>query len=77
MCNPVCYIADEIEQDLTETQEDNVNLQVLLERAVKSQKESDVFATQAIRSIHSDLNLVSRAIHAFICLVSHTYCYCY
>ncbi|SAM05224.1 hypothetical protein [Absidia glauca] len=48
----------EIEQDLTETQEDNVNLQVLLERAVKSQKESDVFATQAIRSIHSDLNLV-------------------
>ncbi|KAI8336693.1 hypothetical protein BC941DRAFT_427806 [Chlamydoabsidia padenii] len=48
----------EIEQDLTETQEDNVNLQVLLERAVESQKESDVFATQAIRSIHSDLNLV-------------------
>ncbi|SAL99009.1 hypothetical protein [Absidia glauca] len=50
----------EIEQDLTETQEDNVNLQVLLEKAVKSQKESDVFATQAIRNIHSDLNLVVR-----------------
>ncbi|ORZ06078.1 hypothetical protein BCR42DRAFT_427665 [Absidia repens] len=50
----------EIEQDLTETQEDNVNLQVLLERAVKSQKESDVFAIQAIRNIHSDLDLVVR-----------------
>ncbi|KAI8098917.1 uncharacterized protein BX664DRAFT_319924 [Halteromyces radiatus] len=50
----------EIEQDLTETQEDNVNLQVLLERAVKSQKESDIFATQAIRNIHSDLNMVVR-----------------
>ncbi|CAO3589492.1 unnamed protein product [Absidia cylindrospora] len=50
----------EIEQDLTETQEDNVNLQVLLERAVKHQKESDVFATQTIRNIHSDLNLVVR-----------------
>ncbi|KAI8330628.1 hypothetical protein BC941DRAFT_361319, partial [Chlamydoabsidia padenii] len=50
----------EIEQNLTETQEDNVNLQVLLEKAVKSQKESDVFATQAIRNIHSDLNLVVR-----------------
>lgn len=51
---------DEIEQDLTETQEDNVNLQVLLERAVKSQKESNVFAIQAIRNIHSDLDLVRK-----------------
>ena len=45
----------EIEQDLTATEEVNVNLQVLLERAVKTQKESDVFATQAIRNMYSDL----------------------
>lgn len=47
--------AAEIEQDLTATEEVNVNLQVLLERAVKTQKESDVFATQAIRNMYSDL----------------------
>lgn len=48
-------IIAEIEQDLTATEEVNVNLQVLLERAVKTQKESDVFATQAIRNMYSDL----------------------
>lgn len=40
---------------MTATEEVNVNLQVLLERAVKTQKESDVFATQAIRNMYSDL----------------------
>ncbi|KAI8880980.1 hypothetical protein K501DRAFT_9832 [Backusella circina FSU 941] len=45
----------EIEQDLTATEEVNVNLQVLLEKAVKTQKESDVFATHAIRNMYSDL----------------------
>ncbi|KAF7725345.1 hypothetical protein EC973_009685 [Apophysomyces ossiformis] len=45
----------EIEEDLTATQEDNVNLQVLLERAVTRQKESDVFATRAVRHMHADL----------------------
>ncbi|CEP15371.1 hypothetical protein [Parasitella parasitica] len=45
----------EIEQDLTATEEVNVNLQVLLERAVKTQRESDVFATQAIKNMYSDL----------------------
>ncbi|KAI8967620.1 hypothetical protein BDF20DRAFT_900320 [Mycotypha africana] len=45
----------EIDQDLTATQEVNVNLQVLLEKAVKTQKESDIFATQAIKSMYSDL----------------------
>lgn len=48
-------LSAEIEQDLTATEEVNVNLQVLLERAVKTQKESDVFATQAIRNMYSDL----------------------
>ncbi|KAG0171323.1 hypothetical protein DFQ30_001155 [Apophysomyces sp. BC1015] len=54
----VCAYTDrlvEIEQDLTATQEVNVNLQVLLENAVKTQKESDVFATQAIRTMYFDL----------------------
>ncbi|KAF7731573.1 hypothetical protein EC973_009337 [Apophysomyces ossiformis] len=46
---------DRLEQDLTATQEANVNLQVLLENALKNQKESDVFATQAIRTMHFDL----------------------
>ncbi|KAG0183061.1 hypothetical protein DFQ28_005026 [Apophysomyces sp. BC1034] len=45
----------EIEDDLTATQEVNVNLQVLLERAVTRQKESDVFATRAVRHMHADL----------------------
>ncbi|KAI9276144.1 hypothetical protein BY458DRAFT_506505 [Sporodiniella umbellata] len=45
----------EIEQDITETQEVNVNLQLLLERAVDRQKETDVHATQAMKSIHSNL----------------------
>ncbi|KAI8087813.1 uncharacterized protein B0P05DRAFT_532373 [Gilbertella persicaria] len=48
----------EIEQNLTATEELNVNLQVLLEKAVKSQKESDVFANQAIKNMCSDLALV-------------------
>ncbi|KAI8639920.1 hypothetical protein BD408DRAFT_348979, partial [Parasitella parasitica] len=50
----VCKLS-EIEQDLTATEEVNVNLQVLLERAVKTQRESDVFATQAIKNMYSDL----------------------
>jgi hypothetical protein len=54
----------EIEQDLTATEEVNVNLQVLLERAVKTQKESDVFATQAIRNMYSDLASVN--IHIYM-----------
>ncbi|CAO3662627.1 unnamed protein product [Rhizopus microsporus] len=45
----------EIEQDLTATEEVNVNLQVLLEKAVKSQKESDVCATQTIRNMYTEL----------------------
>ncbi|CAO3629351.1 unnamed protein product [Cunninghamella blakesleeana] len=49
----------EIEQDITETQEDNVNLQVLLEKAVKHQKKSDTFAAQIIKSIHSDISNVT------------------
>ncbi|KAI8981067.1 hypothetical protein BDB01DRAFT_836420 [Pilobolus umbonatus] len=45
----------EIEHDITATEELNVNLQVLLEKAVKTQKESDVFATHAIKNMYSDL----------------------
>ncbi|KAL0087338.1 hypothetical protein J3Q64DRAFT_1736945 [Phycomyces blakesleeanus] len=49
----------EIEQDLTATQEVNVNLQILLENALESQKEEDVHATQAIKSMYSDLATVA------------------
>ncbi|KAI9025069.1 hypothetical protein CLU79DRAFT_746122 [Phycomyces nitens] len=45
----------EIEEDLTTTQEVNVNLQVILERAVSRQKETDVSATRTMRHIHADL----------------------
>ncbi|KAI8879898.1 hypothetical protein K501DRAFT_287168 [Backusella circina FSU 941] len=48
----------EIEEGLTATQEVNVNLQVLLERAVSKQKENDVNATRAMRHIHSNLATV-------------------
>ncbi|CEG66528.1 hypothetical protein RMATCC62417_03088 [Rhizopus microsporus] len=45
----------EIEEDITATQEVNVNLQVLLERAVNKQKETDVYATREMKNIHSNL----------------------
>ncbi|KAG2220160.1 hypothetical protein INT45_013858 [Circinella minor] len=45
----------EIEDDLTSTQEVNVDLQVLLENAVKTQKESDGKTTHMIRNMHSNL----------------------
>ncbi|KAI8378366.1 hypothetical protein BD560DRAFT_390172 [Blakeslea trispora] len=45
----------EIEKGLTATQEVNVNLQVLLERALNRQKESDVNATRAMRHLHTNL----------------------
>ncbi|KAI9264330.1 hypothetical protein BDA99DRAFT_559603 [Phascolomyces articulosus] len=54
----VCTYTDklvEIEDDLTSTQEVNVDLQVLLENAVKTQKESDGKTTHMIRNMHSNL----------------------
>ncbi|EIE81355.1 hypothetical protein RO3G_06060 [Rhizopus delemar RA 99-880] len=48
----------EIEQDITATQEVNVNLQVILERAVHKQKETDVYATRAMKNIHTHLATV-------------------
>ncbi|KAI8640678.1 hypothetical protein BD408DRAFT_419472 [Parasitella parasitica] len=50
----------QVRQDigLTATQEVNVNLQVLLEKAVNSQRESDVYATRAMRHIHINLATV-------------------
>lgn len=48
----------EIEKGLTATQEVNVNLQVLLEKAVNRQRESDVYATRAMRHIHTNLATV-------------------
>ncbi|KAI8373491.1 hypothetical protein EDC96DRAFT_41314 [Choanephora cucurbitarum] len=48
----------QMEQDVTTTEEFNVNLQVILEKAKKSQKETDVFTHQAIKNIYSDLALV-------------------
>lgn len=55
-------LVDEIEKGLTATQEVNVNLQVLLERAVHKQKESDVYATRAMRHIHTNLATVRSTI---------------
>ncbi|KAI7857917.1 hypothetical protein BDC45DRAFT_477636 [Circinella umbellata] len=49
------YSILEIEDDLTCTQEVNVDLQVLLENAVKTQKESDGKTTHMIRNMHSNL----------------------
>lgn len=49
------FIIGEIEKGLTATQEVNVNLQVLLEKAVNKQKETDVYATRAMRHIHTNL----------------------
>ncbi|KAI9256005.1 hypothetical protein BY458DRAFT_535464 [Sporodiniella umbellata] len=48
----------EIEQDITATQEVNVNLQVILERAVHRQKETDVYAIRAMKNLHSNLATV-------------------
>ncbi|ORX63171.1 hypothetical protein DM01DRAFT_1379693 [Hesseltinella vesiculosa] len=48
-----------IEKDILTTQEDNVNLQVLLERAVKRQKETDQIATQRLRHLHTNLSLIA------------------
>ncbi|KAI7871962.1 uncharacterized protein EV154DRAFT_529517 [Mucor mucedo] len=48
----------EIEKGLTATQEVNVNLQVLLEKTVNKQRESDVYATRAMRHIHTNLATV-------------------
>lgn len=65
---------DEIEKGLTATQEVNVNLQVLLERAVNNQRESDVHATRAMRHIHTNLATVSID-GCLLCInkYSHTY----
>lgn len=57
--NQLIHKSDEIEKGLTATQEVNVNLQVLLEKAVNNQKESDVYATRAMRHIHTNLATVS------------------
>lgn len=51
----------EIEQDLTRTQETNINLQIRLENAVTRQRESDGHATRAIRDLHSDLAMMAYA----------------
>lgn len=57
----------DIEEGLTSTQEVNVNLQVLLERAVSKQKENDVNATRAMRHIHSNLAAVSWGGNRVVC----------
>ncbi|KAI9474000.1 MAG: hypothetical protein EXX96DRAFT_325182 [Benjaminiella poitrasii] len=45
----------EVEKGLTATQEVNVNFQVLLEKAVHKQKESDVHATKTMQHIYTNL----------------------
>ncbi|KAI9249263.1 hypothetical protein BY458DRAFT_559974 [Sporodiniella umbellata] len=48
----------EIEHHLTTTQEVNVNLQVVLEKAAEAQKETDTSATRTIRTMYSKLATV-------------------
>lgn len=45
----------EIENGLTATQEVNVNLQVMLENAVHKQMECDVYATQTMKHLYTNL----------------------
>lgn len=45
----------EIEQDLTTREEVNVDLQVVLENAIQTQKESDTCAQQTIRNAYARL----------------------
>jgi hypothetical protein len=48
-----------MEQTLVSTQEVNVNLQILLERAVLSQKKLDTDTMQQVRQFQGDLSKVS------------------
>ena len=47
-----------MEQTLVSTQEVNVNLQILLERAVLSQKKVDTDTMQRVRQFQGDLSKV-------------------
>ncbi|RUS34048.1 hypothetical protein BC938DRAFT_482679 [Jimgerdemannia flammicorona] len=51
-------VASEVEHNLTTTQEMNVNLQNLLEKALNTQKQSNANTTHVVRNIQSDLTRV-------------------
>jgi hypothetical protein len=72
-----CKKIEEIEQDITATQEANVNLQVILERAVHKQKETDVYATRAMKNIHTHLATVSNSYEKFMACYSYNYIRCF
>jgi hypothetical protein len=48
----------EVEHSLTTTQEMNVNLQILLEKALNSQKQSNASTNHVVRNIQSDVSKV-------------------
>jgi chromosome segregation ATPase len=49
----------EVEHSLATTQEMNVNLQILLEKALNSQKQSNASTNHVVRNIQSDISKVS------------------
>lgn len=53
----------EVEHSLTTTQEMNVNLQILLEKALNSQKQSNASTNHVVRNIQSDISKVLRRLH--------------
>ncbi|KAL1923881.1 uncharacterized protein VTP21DRAFT_6916 [Calcarisporiella thermophila] len=46
----------EVEQNLAQTQEQNVNLQILLEKAMNTQKQSSSSTTHTVKTIQVDMN---------------------
>jgi hypothetical protein len=53
------YSTAEVEHSLATTQEMNVNLQILLEKALNSQKQSNASTNHVVRNIQSDISKVS------------------
>jgi hypothetical protein len=47
-----------VEHSLATTQEMNVNLQILLEKALNSQKQSNASTNNVVRNIQSDISKV-------------------
>jgi hypothetical protein len=47
-----------VEHSLATTQEMNVNLQILLEKALNSQKQSNASTNHVVRNIQSDISKV-------------------
>lgn len=56
---PLLLFSAEVEHAMTATQEMNVNLQSMLEKALNTQKQSNATTTHVVRNIQSDLTRVS------------------